>query len=384
VGNAAEWVHGWDQGEVRCAGWSCDDAWVYRLFDGEGGEPSRLVTPFSGDGFRVVGRDEEMRHVGLRPVIRRAPQLPVFAHVTAGPVRHGKGPEDLLPPERQLIEEDDESEDGELERIRRRREPLVAFASATDSVKRDFHMASAETSNRQYLAFLSAIALQCTRDELLQYVPPTWWRVNQLKLREEPAPVPRAFYGYYPPAEKLPFLYLAGQDNAPVQQVTIAQAEDYARWLSSRLNRRCAIPTVAQYLRAARGDSLRPYPWGDDPNDVELGSSSRPDYEPERPFSLFDLPFAPPRPIVGLAGNLAEFVRDEAAGGRLLLAGGFFELPARLCTLDCFLDADWESIQFVLQPEDERPEAGAKPRLSATVRFQYYTGFRVVRLAGTF
>jgi hypothetical protein len=177
---------------------------------------------------------------------------------------------------------------------------------------------------------------------------------------------------------------MAGQENVPVQGITIAQAERYATWLSSRLGRTCTIPTVAQYLRAGRADGDSPYPWGDSRVDGELVSSYRREEEP-RAFALSP---SLKRPIVGLAGNVAELVRGD--GGRLLLAGGFYYLPARLATLDCFLDESWANVQFVIDPEDapEDEDAGSRdplrPELSSPRPLKYVTGFRLVRLPDPF
>ncbi len=43
----------------------------------------------------------------------------------------------------------------------------------------------------------------------------------------------------------------------PVVGVTLPQARAYARWAGKRL------PTPREWVRAARGDDLRPQPWGD-------------------------------------------------------------------------------------------------------------------------
>jgi formylglycine-generating enzyme required for sulfatase activity len=50
--------------------------------------------------------------------------------------------------------------------------------------------------------------------------------------------------------------YAAGADERPVTNVTYEHAMAYCRWAGLQL------PSAAQWLRAARGDSLDPYPWG--------------------------------------------------------------------------------------------------------------------------
>ncbi len=385
VGNAAEWVYYWrDDGAILAAGWSYEDEWVDRVSVGDTGRPARLVTPFAPEGFIPVSTwlEQEQRAVGFRPVIRRAPALPSFVPVTAGAVRHRPAPRGLVPPERPGTEGPDEVESSEpetIEQILAQREPPVSFASETGQVERGFDISATEITNRQYLAFLAAIAPGQTKADLEAYVPKRWERKN---LFVRPEARDRAYYGYYVPWEKLETLYQAGQENVPVQGITIHQAEAYAGWLSKRMDRRCSIPTAAQYLRAARGDGDAPYPWGDDRNDPELRPSSRPEPPPARAFSLAPTAL---RPVVGLAGNVAEFVRED--DGRLLLAGGFYDLPTRLVTLDCFLDAAWNTVQFAIEPEDgleEDDEGDDRPRLSESFRLDYYTGFRIVRLPDRF
>lgn len=395
VGNAAEWVYWRDErGLIVAAGWSHEDTWVYKVNEGEGGQPARLSTPFSDSGFRVIASKEGLNDVGFRPVIRRALALPSFVPVTAGTVRHQPCPDDLLAPERLDAEESDEHDANgpeTLEEVRARREPAVLFAAGTERVERDFEIAATETTNRQYLAFLAAIAPGHTKDDLLALVPRGWRRLNRLIRHEgegeDRHPVPRAYDGYFVPWERLETIYTAGQENVPVQGITIDQAQEYATWLSGRLGHRCAIPTVGQYLRAGRGDGIAPYPWGDDRNGIELLSCYRP--EDPRAYSLLEL-LSPLRPVVGLAGNVGELVSDESSGGRILVAGGFYRLPARLCTLDCFLDTGWDSVQYVLQPEDILPEDEldlsdpTAPKLSDPFGIGYHTGFRVVRLHDPF
>ncbi len=387
VGNAAEWVYWTDN--VVAAGWSFQDAWVYKVHEGQPGQPARIATPFSEVGF--THRGESWDDVGFRPVIRRAPEIPSFIPVTAGLVRRRPCPDGILPPERLDADEPGEGEGSwdereTIEQIRKRREPPITFAAETEQVARGFDISSTEITNRQYLAFLAATAPGSTKDEIEELLPKGWLRENLFSREHDRRPVPHAYEGYYLPPERLRTLYAAGQENLPVQGITIQQAEHYVTWLSGRLGRRCTIPTVAQYLWAARGDGASPYPWGDDPHDRELF----PSYRPEAPFGrAFYLAPTLLRPIVGLAGNVAELVRDES--GRLLLAGGFYDLPARLATLDCFLDETWVNVQYVIEPEDDLqedvdsdPRDPLRPKLSAPRRIDYCTGIRVVRLPDPF
>jgi formylglycine-generating enzyme required for sulfatase activity len=393
VGNAAEWVY-WQNTLIVAGGWSYQDA-IYDV----AAQPGHLVTPFSLPAFKVItAKSEGPVDVGFRPVIRRAPSMPAFVPVTAGPVRYGPCPDGILPPELLTVEDEADGDDGDpetLEDIRKKREPPVTFGRETDRVERDFEISATEVTNRQYLAFLADIAPRHTKYELAQFIPGGWRRQNLFQRFEKVGsdrydpdrPVSRAYDGYYVPWEKLETLYAPGQENVPVEGVSVEQAEDYVRWLSARLGRRCTIPTVPQYLRAGRGAGADPYPWGTDKSDPELLPSWRQEPHYSRAFAL--QPSAS-RPIVGLAGNVAEFVRDPHAGGRVLLAGGFYDLPPRLVTLDCFLDAGWDGVEYVLEPgdwdwpiEEEGQEPDNRPRLSFT-RISIYAGLRVVRNADPF
>jgi hypothetical protein len=80
--------------------------------------------------------------------------------------------------------------------------------------------------------------------------------------------------------------------------------------------------------------------------------------------------------ITGLAGNLPEYVRDET-GGRLLLAGGCYEFPANLCTLDAFLDPAWEVVQIAAEGD----AAGDRAEFHFALRD--YAGFRMVLETGS-
>jgi len=156
-----------------------------------------------------------------------------------------------------------------------------------------------------------------------------------------------------------------------VAPISLDQAEAYASWLRQARDdpHEYAIPTVAQYLRAGRGDATSRYPWDDNPNRPDLICDSF-RYSESRPVSLLGRLGRSAPPIVGLVGNVLEFVRDTESG-RLLRAGGCYVMPASACTLDSFLDADWFSIDVVI--------GDGADSVNVPVRPASFTGFRLVR-----
>ena len=351
IGNAAEWVHGYDAGRTpTAAGWSFESTGVPAIWQ------DRKTTPFGAEGFELWTNGPPLQHVGFRVLVRRAPALPEFVRVEAGSVRRGGvaaaalRPPLLLPnPEVMLDPEEDVY-----------RESPVTFATPIDAVDRPFEIARAEISNRQFLTFLVDVATDRTPAEMEDLLPRSFRRPHPLReWGPADAPAQPVFRGPFGDPLKIPLIYEAGRENHPVAGITVEQARAYAAWLTPR----CRLPTVAEFLRAARGDGDAPYPWGADPLAPGLICEGRRDDE-NRAVSLLGR-LAPNAPkIVGLAGNLSEFVTD---GNRVLLAGGFFALPAEGCTLDTFLDAGWDYVEW---------EDGGE--VTGTFQLAHYAGFRVV------
>jgi serine/threonine-protein kinase len=58
--------------------------------------------------------------------------------------------------------------------------------------------------------------------------------------------------------------YPESHGDLPIVDVTQRDALSYCEWLSSKLNRRCMLPTEQQWEKAARGTDGRLYPWGNE------------------------------------------------------------------------------------------------------------------------
>ncbi len=112
------------------------------------------------------------------------------------------------------------------------------------------------------------------------------------------------------------WMYRHGFDDPdqPVVGVTYTEAVQFARWAGKRL------PTEREWIRAARGDDDRPYPWGDCPPDAaracfgaaRQGVPSIASDPEARPLS------AGPFGHHDLAGNVWEWTADG------VLCGGFW------------------------------------------------------------
>ena len=109
----------------------------------------------------------------------------------------------------------------------------------------------------------------------------------------------------------------------PRVNVNWYEAMAFANWLGSLLSMKVALPTLAQWQRAAKGDDDRYYPWGDDYNEdhcntLETGLKTTTPVNRYRkgvsPYGVYDL-----------AGNVWEWTANTAAAaedGAGLSAGG--------------------------------------------------------------
>jgi len=365
VGNAAEWVYGYGEGRPMAAGWSYLH-WTERGASGGGPAPTRDAIPFSEDGFLFLPAGSPRPDTGFRILIRRAPSLPEFTPVSRGRVRYGPPPTGLLPPKvlnRELAFE---------------RTAPVSFEHPSDQVAHDFRIARTEITNRQYLAFLAATAGRRPVQETLRLTPASWTRANPS--RRDAVFRFRGPFGPPNPdkngaANLVRSLYAPGAENLPVEGVKLEQIRAYADWLSEEQHRTARLPTVAEFLRAGRGDSLSPYPWGADESNTWLICAGRPD-DQGRAASLLGR-FGDQARIYGLAGNLPEFVKRDASAGKeelsqehYLLAGGCYKLPAHYCTLDTFFDSSWDYIDYRTAEDPSRIET--------LHDLAIYAGFRLV------
>ena len=111
-----------------------------------------------------------------------------------------------------------------------------------------------------------------------------------------------------------------GQATHPVVGVTWYEAAAYATWIGK------ALPTAAQWWRAALGDGIATYPWGRDGASVEV----RANLEGTATRARGSMPLGmSPFGCEHMAGNAREWLADSTAGAaRRIVVGGSWQDPS--------------------------------------------------------
>lgn len=153
------------------------------------------------------------------------------------------------------------------------------------------------------------------------YANPAWWRYSEAAARwhkENPEVHPVTFNG----------------DERPRERINWYEAMAFCKWLSAKLGLHITLPTDLQWIRAARGDDQRKYPWGDSfvqeycntrESDIKMTTDVTAYEGGASPFGVYDM-----------SGNTWEWCldatrpendSDENADGKRLVHGGSFISP---------------------------------------------------------
>ncbi len=174
-------------------------------------------------------------------------------------------------------------------------------------IVREFELAHVAVTVNQYTIFLKSGGM----DEPRWWSPAGWaWRQGESD-------------GFGRGDRSRPFSWKNQERNYhhPISGVTWYEAEAYCRWLADVKKRPVRLPMEREWERAARGDDVRPFPWGED-FDAERANT----FERERgatvdagkmvgdisPFGIYDL-----------AGNVQEWTASayEPIEGEAFLPG---------------------------------------------------------------
>lgn len=115
----------------------------------------------------------------------------------------------------------------------------------------------------------------------------------------------------------------AGRGDHPVVLVTRADAEAYARWLSSVTGDRWRLPTETEWEKAARGGDGRAFPWGNrfDAKKLNSADAGPSDTVPAGSFPAAASPFG----MLDAAGQVFEWTATSDEPGRSIVKGGSWD-----------------------------------------------------------
>ncbi len=144
----------------------------------------------------------------------------------------------------------------------------------------------------------------------------------------------------YRPAGQTP---LTGLDDRPVADVTWHDALAYCRWLSENTGLAAALPSEAEWEKAARGTDGGLYPWGSelpDPDRCNYGNNVR----STTPVGGYSPRADSPYGCADMAGNVWEWTRSVYAGYPYNPADGREDLDSegsRVLRGGAFYSSEW-------------------------------------------
>ncbi len=120
-------------------------------------------------------------------------------------------------------------------------------------------------------------------------------------------------------------------EKHPRENVNWYEAMAFANWLGSLLKMKVALPTVAQWQRAAQGDDDRYFPWGDEYNEEHCNTLET-GLKMTTPVDRYHQGVSP-YGVYDMAGNIWEWTMNTAAAAdegrdrRRAVAGGSYVSP---------------------------------------------------------
>jgi formylglycine-generating enzyme required for sulfatase activity/tRNA A-37 threonylcarbamoyl transferase component Bud32 len=134
------------------------------------------------------------------------------------------------------------------------------------------------------------------------YVPPFFIDRTEVTIRDYMAFCEREQW-------PMPFEVPQGTDlSLPMTMITWYDAQAYAASAGKQL------PTEAQWLRAAYGDTAGPYPWGIEPNLEAANTAEDTEVDGPAPVGTFPEDISP-FGVLDMGGNVSEWVRGEEEVG---------------------------------------------------------------------
>lgn len=130
--------------------------------------------------------------------------------------------------------------------------------------------------------------------------------------------------------------------NYPMDCIRVAEAQNYCAFVGKRL------PTRVEWLRAARGDSGQPFPWGSASASCDvaiLADDKGAGCGLEHAAPVGSRPHgASPYGALDMIGNVAEFVEDYDASGAhhsiIAMGGSYWTMPSKFDAV--MHDALWD------------------------------------------
>jgi formylglycine-generating enzyme required for sulfatase activity len=127
------------------------------------------------------------------------------------------------------------------------------------------------------------------------YCKPDWWNFSH--------PAKQWFNN----PDKAPGSRFIG-DDLPCETVNWYEAVAFCNWLSYKLGMKILLPTIAQWQRAVRGDSMNLYPWGDEYR-AECCNTVESNLKKTTPVTQYP-EGASPYGVCDMAGNVWEWTFD--------------------------------------------------------------------------